>query len=635
MKRKSNLDHSSRVTYASAPASASASGASPPSSGDYARADASTLVGRRMVRASGDEDVRSKKHRRKAWLHGISELNKGFAKWAEDVRPQVPEFKVGDDPKTKPPVFFLEACQEYQREAAALRERYCLTYGEVMTFGNGDMGQLGIADRDGDAVSEVLRPRAVKALRNQKVVDLSLGGLHSVAVLENGELYTWGGNDEGQLGQYLFENLEGVSAPVSCPDFVEQIDTAVVPAKVTGFVPSKSSATYPSDYVAGTDEAILMASSGDCHTICLSTSGNVYLFGCYKDGEGKSWRDPAPSDELRGDKERVIEDAFVAKYVQDHDTPASKEGAIKEEAEFKRNQRAPKGMQKWPIHVFRMPRKVKFIDSGASFNAGILDDDSIVTWGTGAMGELGRPVREMRNKKSGVYDLDAVENEHMMPMSPLFGGLSVKMPVVTVACGGWHLLAVAKGEDSSGLAVYSTGLNNYGQLGHGDKENRSVLTRISDLDGLNISRLAAGYHHSLVLDGTGKDLYAFGRADYGQCGNTDKLPDSGHCEPNPVSVYLEYDRDAPIQAEQPQVQSITCGANHNLVVTEGSVLYTWGYGDTAALGHGIDVDQFRPKKVDLRSKKEIAGAVPSKPPAIVRRAAGGGQFSAILVTTPE
>lgn len=44
------------------------------------------------------------------------------------------------------------------------------------------------------------RPKRVVALQNKKVVAIATGSLHCVACTDTGEVYTWGDNDEGQLG---------------------------------------------------------------------------------------------------------------------------------------------------------------------------------------------------------------------------------------------------------------------------------------------------------------------------------------------------------------------------------------------------------------------------------------------------
>ena len=45
------------------------------------------------------------------------------------------------------------------------------------------------------------------------------------------------------------------------------------------------------------------------------------------------------------------------------------------------------------------------------------------------------------------------------------------------------------------------GRNEFGQLGHGDKERRDLPTLIENLQELNIVDAACGRNHSLVLSG--------------------------------------------------------------------------------------------------------------------------------------
>ncbi|KAL3879973.1 hypothetical protein ACJMK2_032247, partial [Sinanodonta woodiana] len=67
--------------------------------------------------------------------------------------------------------------------------------GAVYTWGKGDYHRLGHGTDD-----HVRRPRRVSALQGKKIVDVACGSLHCVACTDNGEVYTWGDNDEGQLG---------------------------------------------------------------------------------------------------------------------------------------------------------------------------------------------------------------------------------------------------------------------------------------------------------------------------------------------------------------------------------------------------------------------------------------------------
>ena len=44
------------------------------------------------------------------------------------------------------------------------------------------------------------RPKIVASLEGKRVVSASCGSLHCVVCTDKGEVYTWGDNDEGQLG---------------------------------------------------------------------------------------------------------------------------------------------------------------------------------------------------------------------------------------------------------------------------------------------------------------------------------------------------------------------------------------------------------------------------------------------------
>lgn len=64
-----------------------------------------------------------------------------------------------------------------------------------MYRGKGDYYRLGHGTDD-----HVRRPKRVAALQGKKVIAIATGSLHCVACTDTGEVYTWGDNDEGQLG---------------------------------------------------------------------------------------------------------------------------------------------------------------------------------------------------------------------------------------------------------------------------------------------------------------------------------------------------------------------------------------------------------------------------------------------------
>ena len=69
------------------------------------------------------------------------------------------------------------------------------SFGCVYTWGKGDYHRLGHGSDD-----HIRTPRKVAALFGKKVISIATGSLHCVCCTSEGEVFTWGDNDEGQLG---------------------------------------------------------------------------------------------------------------------------------------------------------------------------------------------------------------------------------------------------------------------------------------------------------------------------------------------------------------------------------------------------------------------------------------------------
>lgn len=72
---------------------------------------------------------------------------------------------------------------------------YLNSKGSVFAWGLNNHGQLGVGHKDNIAM-----PEQVKALAGQKIVMMAGGEHHSIAVTQEGKVYCWGRNDEGQCG---------------------------------------------------------------------------------------------------------------------------------------------------------------------------------------------------------------------------------------------------------------------------------------------------------------------------------------------------------------------------------------------------------------------------------------------------
>lgn len=111
--------------------------------------------------------------------------------------------------------------------------------GEVFTFGAGEFGRLG----HGSELDERV-PRVVEALKGKHVKQVACGGFHTAAVLDTGEVYTWGGGEHGQLGHG------------------DKVNT-VIPARVESLA----------------DKVVVQITCGWSHTIALTDTGDVYAWG--------------------------------------------------------------------------------------------------------------------------------------------------------------------------------------------------------------------------------------------------------------------------------------------------------------------------------------------------------------------
>jgi len=87
--------------------------------------------------------------------------------------------------------------------------------GTVWMIGNNCYGQLGMDAGYGDPNSNFIRPIQIKGLTGVKAV--SMGYMHAVALKNDGTVWAWGMNNQGQLGDgtYDYRNApEGKTIPV-------------------------------------------------------------------------------------------------------------------------------------------------------------------------------------------------------------------------------------------------------------------------------------------------------------------------------------------------------------------------------------------------------------------------------------
>lgn len=191
----------------------------------------------------------------------------------------------------------------------------------------------------------------------------------------------------------------------------------------------------------------------------------------------------------------------------------------------------------------------------------------------------------------------------------LINSLVGQARIIDVACGQQHIMAVDEEQK-----LWSWGLGVFGQLGHSSLRDepfpRKLVTftetavEVPVDDGfdptvevaadiqaasaeIRIAQVACGAHHTLALDTQGR-VWSWGSSEYGQQGGTKNHEDLASRGSHSKEQHFYYSIPRLVQggfAGKTPV-SIACGNLHNIALTEDGCMWTWGWGQTGALGHG-------------------------------------------------
>jgi len=132
--------------------------------------------------------------------------------------------------------------------------------------------------------------------------------------------------------------------------------------------------------------------------------------------------------------------------------------------------------------------------------------------------------------------------------------------------------------------LFTFGLNDKGQLGHSTDDKFVPLPLEVGLPD-PVKHVAVGEHHTMCIT-SGGDVWAWGSNEAGQLG-IGPTHQSRVVEPRLVQGLAGS-----------QVTSLALGTTHSMALTSSGEVYTWGHGDTGALGHG----PVSPSKVEWTPK---------------------------------
>ncbi|CAA0839604.1 Regulator of chromosome condensation (RCC1) family protein [Striga hermonthica] len=379
----------------------------------------------------------------------------------------------------------------------------------VIAWGSGEDGQLGIGNNE-----EREWVCTITSLRSQNVCSVVAGSRNSLAICEDGKLFTWGWNQRGTLGH----------------------------------PPETKTENVPSQVKALANVKIVQAAIGGWHCLAVDDQGRAYAWGGNE--YGQCGEEPERKDDtgrpVRRDiviPQRCVPKLSVRQVAAGgtHSVVLTREGHV-----WTWGQPWPPGDIKQistPVRVQGLDN-VKVIAVGAFHNLALLDDGTVMAWGNNEYGQLGTGDTQPRSQPIAVQGLSDLK-------------------MVDIAAGGWHSTAMT--DDGE---VYGWGRGEHGRLGFGDdKSSKMVPQKVQLLVGEEIVQVSCGGTHSVALTRDGR-MYSFGRGDHGRLGYGRKVT-TGHPAEVPINILPPPKALDGADAEGRWCATlVACGGRHTLAVVE-------------------------------------------------------------------
>ena len=396
------------------------------------------------------------------------------------------------------------------------------------------------------------------------------------AILDNGSLYAWGNNKDGQLGLGLTDEYVAYNKKVDIPGKVKLIKCAG--NSLTGsacYVITEDGALYvwgknsygqlgvgnevnkntPIKVTAINGKVMELIISNSFSVYAILEDGSLYAWGNNSDGQlgvgdEENRNTPTKVNLPSKIKELIITGSSVYALMEDSSLYSwgyNLDGQLGVGDEVNKNT---------PTKV-NLPGKIKeLITTGSSVYVSVyalMEDSSLYSWGSNESGQLG--VGDEVNKNT-----------------PTKVNLPSKIKeLITTGSSVYALM-----EDSS---LYSWGENNSGELGVGDEVNKNTPTKVN-LPG-KIKELITTNGSSVYALMEDSSLYSWGYNSYGQLGVGDKI-----------------DKNTPTIVNLPgKIKKLITSSSASYAILEDGSLYAWGYNYYGELGVGSNEDKNTPTKV--------------------------------------
>ena len=491
--------------------------------------------------------------------------------------------------------------------------------GNLWAWESNSNGQVG----NGSINWDINEARPVKVMED--IVSIAAGGNHSLAIDKQGNLWAWGKNWYGQVGNDGLDNepkpvkvMEGVVGIAAGGDHSLAIDKQSYlwtwGSNQSGQLGNGSigwDATEPKP-VKVMEDVVSVAAGGE-HSLAIDIQGNLWTWGSNYYGQvGDS-----TTENNRDLPVKVMEGVVSMTAGSEHSLTIDRDGEIWSWGSNSYGQLG-NGNSGWDAADSR-PRRIKLIfvenrvasvAAGSGHTLAIDVNGSLWAWGDNSYGQTGidstqlsvdRPVNIMDGVVSvaagGEHSLAIDEESNLWAWGANYNGqigdgstthrstpVKVMENIVSVAAGLCHTLAI----DIEGN-LWAWGANELGQLGYGYLgDNETKPEKVME----NVISVVAGSFHSLAIDVSG-NMWSWGANEYGQLG----YGYSGKPEAEPVKV-------------MENIVSVVAGSFHSLTIDKDSNLWAWGANEYGQLGNGssgMDANESKPVKVMGNALSATAG----------------------------
>ncbi|BDR53131.1 hypothetical protein KIM372_10380 [Bombiscardovia nodaiensis] len=448
--------------------------------------------------------------------------------------------------------------------------------GELYSWGGNEYGQLG----DGTIID---RTSPVHVGGSRTFISVSAGGSHVLAIDSNHTTWAWGSSSTAAAGTVGDGTIIQRHSPVQ----------VLPPAGTVG-------ADFKTDAInAGYTMSSAIGSDGRAYAWGINTSGQL--------GDGSTVarrtspvRIANPKIEITGIS---FDTAAVSGFTHDPVTdlwhvkaPAHPVGKVKVRIKWTLNGAAQ--TDALLDYEYRTSYKVHFDLGDAAGQAASVPDQAVVS---GDMASLPvpapvwnghhftgwfqgtRPWDFGTDPVSGPTTLTAHWDGVSFTLTPRSGPVNTNTPVTITATpqslplhftqassGGSHTLAI-----STDGKTYAWGANTNGQLGDTTTNTHTTPSLVSMPAGVRFTRVIAGPTSSFALDTLGR-WWAWGNNQYGQLGNGTSISTAPYAQTTPVLVGV------PAGVTFARIYP---GLDFTLAVTITNTIYTWGNNTSGQLGN--------------------------------------------------